>query len=352
VVNAHPVAHVEELTPTWLSSALGAEVRAVSTEPVGTGQMGACYRLLLDGDPGLPSSILAKLPAADPATREFLHGSYNNEITFYGHLAPTVSVKAPHAYYAAISDDPDRRGTFTLLLEDLSPAAQGDQILGCTPLQAELAVVNVAGLHAPRWSDPSLIGVGGLTLAGSDDAVLLDAVLLDALEKVLSTLGNLVATEDARTLREVAPYAGRWSVAHADRFSLVHGDYRLDNLLFHEDGRLWAVDWQTLALGLPVRDVAFMVASGLTPEDRRVHEGAIVAAYHQRLVQLGVRDYSLAMCWEDYRLSQVQTLMIAVFGCAYSSVRTDRGDQMFAVMISRGCKAVRELGTLHLLETL
>jgi hypothetical protein len=296
--------------------------------------------------------VLAKLPAAEAATREFLHGSYSTEVTFYRDLMASVEVSAPHAYYADISDDPGQRGTFTLLLQDLAPAEQGDQIAGCTPQQALRAVENVAGLHAPRWSDRSLLDVDGLSLAAEADADLLTTLFTDAVDTVLTMLGGLVASQDAQTLRSIAPYGGRWSLAHPDRFSLVHGDYRLDNLLFHEDGRVWAVDWQTLALGLPARDVAFVVSSGLTIEDRRNHERTIVEAYRRRLVDLGVSGYSSEQCWEDYRLSLLQTLLIAVFGCAYSSVRTDRGDRMFAAMIARGGQAVRDLDAMDLLRAL
>ena len=45
---------------------------------------------------------------------------------------------------------------FTLVLEDLAPAESGDQIAGCSLDQARAAAVNVAGLHAPTWNDPSL----------------------------------------------------------------------------------------------------------------------------------------------------------------------------------------------------
>jgi hypothetical protein len=44
---------VDDVTPEWMTAVLeqngvGATVRSVSAEPVGTGQMGSCYRLLID----------------------------------------------------------------------------------------------------------------------------------------------------------------------------------------------------------------------------------------------------------------------------------------------------------------
>ena len=39
----------------------------------------------------------------------------------------------------------------------------------------------------------------------------------------------------------------------------MHGDYRLDNTLFDPDRtRITVVDWQTVGIGLPGRDLAYL----------------------------------------------------------------------------------------------
>ena len=93
-------------------------------------------------------------------------GVYRSEVRFYTEIADTVDVRAPACFYAEMSTDPDRPGDFTLLLEDLAPRRQGDQIAGCTVEQARDAVLNLAGLHAPRWCDPTLLDVEGLQVNG------------------------------------------------------------------------------------------------------------------------------------------------------------------------------------------
>ena len=75
-------------------------------------------------------------------------------------------------------------------------------------------------------------------------------------------------------------------VGRPERFSLMHGDYRLDNLMFHPDGTVAAVDWQTLGVGLAGRDLAYLIATSLEPDARREAEHAAIAAYHDRLVGL------------------------------------------------------------------
>jgi hypothetical protein len=351
-----PVGEPEALTAAWLTQALGADVTDVEVQRVGTGQMGEAYRLALTGpavDSGsVPATMIAKLPTPDPGSRDFLHNSYAIEVTFYRDLAAGLAVSVPTSYYAEMSTDPDQRGVFTLLLEDLAPADQGDQIAGCPPEVARAAVVNLAGLHAPRWADPTLLDVEGLSLATAEEAEMADAMFADAVETTLGMLGDLVSAEDAATLREVAPYAGRFLMAGHDRFTLVHGDYRLDNLLIHPDGRLWAVDWQTLTLGFGARDAAFMVTTGLSVPDRRAHERDLVGAYHQRLVDLGVDGYDAAQAWEDYRLGQFQVPVIAIFGCAFASTHTERGHRMFGAMLERGAAAIRDLEVAEALAAL
>lgn len=342
-----PVAVVEDLTPSWLSAALGRTVTAVESSPVGTGQMGTCYRLQLTGDPALPPTLMAKLSTTDVGTREFLAGSYGTEVGFYRDLANTVAVAIPSCSYAGIGD----KGVFTLLLEDLAPSEPGDQIRGCTPAQAEDAVVNIAGLHGPRWSDPTLLDIGTLSLPTKADGDMMDETFPDAMALTLQLLGERVSPEDAQTLLALSALLGRWLASRTTPYALVHGDYRLDNLLFPATGAgVRAVDWQTISLGLPARDVAFFLATGLTVPERRAHEKALVTAYHTALGAHGVTGYSFAQCWDDYCYAMLQVPLIIGYGCAYASRHTDRGKQMFAVMIERGCAAIRDLGTLALVE--
>lgn len=335
----------EDLTAAWLTDALGLQVDAVASQIVGTGQMGSCHRLFLTGDPALPSTVLAKIPSEDAGTRELMAGAYVNEIRFYTDLAPTVDIKVPHCYYAAMGE----AGTFTLLLEDLAPAQVGEQIAGCTPKQALAAVVNLAGLHGPRWCDPTLMDIEAMLPSGPEMGEMLDLTFPPAAVSFLEMLGDQMRPEDTETLQALIPLIGTWIAARADRFALLHMDYRLDNLLFDLDGQgVNAVDWQGLSIGLPLRDVAFFLSTGLMVDDRRTHERDIVAAYHQKLLTYGVTGYSFEHCWDDYRLGMLQNPFITVFGCVYGA-RTERGDRMFLAMIERGCAAIRDLDVLTLI---
>ncbi|MFI0355414.1 phosphotransferase family protein [Actinomadura sp. 9N407] len=336
-----------ELTPEWLSEALGTPVKAVERERIGAGQIGTCYRLHLDTGEVGPRTLIAKLPTEDVAARAFLAPAYHAEVSFYRDLASTVAVRTPHCHYSAISDD---HATFVLLLDDLSPATPGDQLAGCTPHQAADAVTNLAGLHGPRWSDPTLLDLPWLNAIGPDDAGALAEVFGPAVETFTERFAGELHESDVRTLHEVAEAVGPWVLGRPERFGLVHGDYRLDNLIFPASPRtgVTAVDWQTLSLGHPVRDLAFFLGTSLDPDQRAAHEHSLVETYHAALLRHGVTGYDLAECVDDYRFGAVQGPLITVLGCVYGTP-TERGDRMFLAMAARSCAAVRDLDTLSLI---
>jgi hypothetical protein len=141
-------------------------------------------------------------------------------------------------------------------------------------------------------------------------------------------------------------------MADRQRFSLLHGDYRLDNLLFDPDRTsVTVVDWQTLGVGLPARDLAYFTGTSLLPEARSASEADLVAAYHSELLACGITDYDGETCWRDYRVGMLQVPLITTLGCAFA-VSTERGDDMMLVMLQRGCRAIRALGSLDLVRAL
>ena len=109
-----------------------------------------------------------------------------------------------------------------------------------------------------------------------------------------------------------------------------------------------AVDWQALTIGLPARDVAFLLSTGLEADVRRDCERSIVDTYHAALEASGVAGYGPDQCWEDYRYALFQAPLITVLG-AYVARPTERGDRMFTVMAERACAAIRDLDALAII---
>ena len=337
-----PLKQIGEISPEWISAALGGEhaVRELEYSPVGTGQMADSFRVLLTGEEGVPASIIIKMHAQDELAREAGAGSaYRSEVGFYAELADTVSIRTPRCYGVI---GPDEHARFALLLEDMAPAEQGDQLIGCTIDQARDAVVNLAGLHGPRWCDPTLLEVPWLRRVSAAEAEFFRTTLMQRTEIFVDHFRGRITAEDIDVLLEFAPKSGAWLLARGERFSLVHGDYRLDNLLFGTEVRIAAVDWQTLEVGNPGRDLAYFLGNSLVPNDRRQHERALIREYHIALSSYGVNDYSLEACFDDYRFGQFQGPLITVLAAA-SLTHTERGDEMFVAMCTRACQAIRDL---------
>ena len=345
-----------DVTPEWLSAALSerrapVEVSGVDVVAIGTGQTGATYRVTAGyaTDPGdLPRTFVIKLPAQDETVRDRVVIGYRSECAFYSSVADRVRVPTPQCFYCEITED---AMDFALLLADQAPAVQGDQLAGCGEAEARLAVTALAGLHALSWCDPFWLDFPGIAFARPDEAGAngMGEVAKMSAEITLEKLGDRMSREDRETFSAAMGLVAPWLLAEYDRFALLHGDYRLDNMLFDPDRtRVSVVDWQTLGVGLPARDLAYFTATSLNSQLRASIEEGLVADYHRALTSCAVTDYDRETCWRDYRLGVLQAPLISALGFAFAAA-TERGDDMVLAMLSRGCRAIRELGTLELI---
>jgi hypothetical protein len=345
-----------DVTAEWLSTALSGrgpsvEVSGVDVVAIGTGQTGATYRVTASyaADPGdLPQTFVIKLPAQDDAVRDRVVIGYRSECAFYSSVADRVRVPTPECYYCEISDD---AMDYALLLADQAPAVQGDQIAGCGQREARLAAVALAGLHGPSWCDPVWLDLPGIAFARPDEAgaMGMGEVAKMSADITLEKLGDRMSAEDRETFSTAMGLVAPWLMTEWDRFALLHGDYRLDNLLF-DPGQSWVsvVDWQTLGVGLPARDLAYFTATSLNSQLRSEIESDLVDEYHRALSGYGVTGYDRETCWRDYRLGVIQALLISALGFAFAT-STERGDDMVLTMLARGCQAIRDLKTLELI---
>jgi hypothetical protein len=341
---AAPVWRPEDLSPEWLTATLvdagelaGGAVRALSVEPVGTGQMGDSYRVNLELDPPTahgPSSLVGKFTAADELSRNtgVSMRTAEVEVRFYQEIAPTLGARIPHCFHGHVDPTTAR---FVLLLEDLAPRIPGDQVSGCSVEEAGLALRELAEVHAPRWGHPSLEHVEWLNR--SDDASLdtLSAVFPLLYDAFVERYGDRL---DDTTTRVGAAFFPRIAAYLHDRrgpLTVQHADFRVDNLLFGAPGdRVAIVDWQTVTLGQGAADVSYFLGGSLPVEDRRRHEQDLVHQYADALESAGVEGYAFGDLWHDYRRHAYSGLVMAV-GASMMVTRTERGDDMFLAMARR-----------------
>lgn len=352
----------ELLTAAWVTGALRtdghlAEARSVTEvalTPVGTGQMCDSVRLALayDGPTGAPATVVAKLPAADETSRDTARSlrSYENEVRFYQQLAPDLPVRTPQVFHADIDVDTT---SFVLLLEDLAPACQGDQLAGCSPEVAKVAVNELVRLHAPRWADPSLAEIEWLHRdreASQQFMLMLLPALWDGFrERYAADLGGEIHQAGDALFARLEAYL----LADTEPWSIVHGDYRLDNLLLDPTPGgtpIAVVDWQTCTHGPALQDVAYFIGAGLVADRRRATEEGLVRGYHAGLVAAGVADYGWERCWHDYRRG-TWLGMIMTIAASMLVERTDRGDQMFLTMAARHARHALDLDAAAVIGT-
>jgi hypothetical protein len=350
-----PIRYDAEITPEWLtatlrcSGALGcASVVAVVPEPIdaGHGFTGRVLRLRLEYDtaePGPPATLIAKLPAADPGVRAAVAalGLYAREAGFYAAFA-TPDLPVPRAHYAAA--DP-ATGAGLLLLEDLTDGHVGDNLGGCSDADADLAVEELARLHARWWGATRLADQPWLAPIDPDR---FGDVLAQQWSPFLAKFGDalppLLCQLGARAVDRAAAYR-RWLGGRPR--TLVHNDFRLDNLYFSRPGAarpLVVFDWQLCFIGRGVADVAYFATFCLSPARRRATERRLVDTYHDGLVRHGVRGYDRERCWADYRRATLGALFRLVAGGGLLDFSSARGAALVRALIERTDAVLAEHG--------
>lgn len=321
-------------------------VTAVGQQAVGTGQMGDCLRLALtySAEVDAPPTLVAKLPSSDETSRAtgMAMRTYEVEVRFYQQLAARLPVRSPVCHHAEIDL---ASGDFVLLLEDLAPAVQGDQVAGCSVDEAALVVDEAARLHAPLWGSPELDGLDWAVRWSQESQDAMQAMMTvlwpNFVERYGDQLDDDVVEMGYRFIAGLPAYYANRPEPH----TVIHNDYRLDNLLLGtaEGGPPVAVvDWQTVGVGPALLDVSYFLGAGLLVDDRRAHEEDLVRRYHEALLAAGVEGFDWERCWSDYRAFAFAGFHMAVLASMIVE-RTDRGDAMFLAMAGRHGRQVLDL---------
>jgi hypothetical protein len=347
----------ERVTPAWLTDVLRAagelddgRVTSVESTPVGTGQVGDSVRFSLtyEGESG-PPTVVGKFPAADDTSREAAAATrtYEVETRFYQQLRDRVDITTPQPYVALLDLASNE---FVLLMNDLAPAVQGDQLAGCDADAAALAMEEVARLHAPVWGDTTLADLEWLNRTSDEARQFYGQLLSTMFPAFLDRYGDRVDAEVVDAGAGLMDSVDAYLAYRPEPLTAAHGDYRLDNMLFSPDGHaVTTVDWQTVGLGPGVSDVSYFLGTSMVPEDRAIHEADLVRRYHDALRAGGVVDHPFERVWTDYRRFSFNGFLMAVLASMLVG-QTDRGDEMFMAMANRSGRMAIDLEALSLIE--
>ncbi len=262
-------ASADDLTGLWMAEALGLDpdtLVSITVEPLGptVGFLGDVARIHLDLAPGdaagitlpdgspVPATVMTKFPPADPGGRQVgaALNVWARELAFYRQIAPaSPGVRVPRCHAAA--GDPVQ-GRWVLVLEDL-PSEPLDAGAGATRDQVDAAVDALAVFHGRWWQAGDV--PGWLPGFHRDGLGGLQGLWLDTRSLFLDRYGHLLPSPTETWLDAFTGELPSWSDrAGTEPLTIVHADYRLDNLRYHR-GRVTMLDWQTALVGPGAMDL-------------------------------------------------------------------------------------------------
>jgi hypothetical protein len=364
----HSTAQPPLITPDFLNAVLppamgldsattiNPRYERLTGQPAFNANVWRIYLIYDPPQPHAPASLIAKLPTiqAELHERATILQPGARENWFYRAAAPRSPVLTPRCYYQAIDET---TGQSVLLLEDIV-APTGSQLAGATLAQAEIALDSLARLHA-AWR---------LT-ADSEEIQELMRLITGKWREEQNLVGELYDAAWSQFLRQAlfpvseevrqfgAAIVGNISAVDAliDRApkTLVHGDYRLENIHFGErngQAACWIIDWEDTFFGSGLVDVAWFLG-GCLPVALAEHEMSLLQQYHQTLLDEGVAGYSWAQCLDDYRCGMCSGFIQGVLSATLSEDTDEAERQLASVVAQRFITAAERLQLAQLLNS-
>ena len=338
----------EDITSEWLTDALRSSgiittssVKSIDAgdTAAGHGFTGQIARLSVTYDShedGAPKSIIAKFPSYDPAIRAAVTDSamsYEREIRCYENLLGHVDLSTPLLYHSAYDAE---SGDCILLLQDLAPARFGDNLGNPSCEDIESAIRAIARFHADFWESPRLADLDWMPRF-AQDAEARQRAFRKAQGPFLSTWSKFLQPTTIDIVERLGGSLARIrrQLSRPPR-TVLHGDYRLDNLVFDESGGgPTVIDWQAASIGRSVADIAYLIVYCIDPTERRALESELLKLYHSMLVVHCVRGYDFESCLEDYRLSIAANMLRTVRVGGTFDYSGERAQALFRTILHR-----------------
>jgi len=338
----------------WLTAALAERypgVRVASVEVVETHELTnlhARVHVTYDDPAGAPSAMFCKLPPLDPARRGSIAstGMGHREARFYADLAPTVAMRVPAVHF---SRDDETDGSFLVLLEDLTTTGctVPDGTRGVSPHAAAGALEDLAAFHV-RFEDPGRRRAEAPWVPSVAQGSAYGATMLRyGLEHHRHRLSHDFCSVAELYISHGDALDALWRQGPT---TVVHGDPHIGNL-FDDHGRTGFLDWGLIKVFSPLRDVSYFLTMGLSIDDRRRHESALLRHYLDVRSAGGGAAISFDEAWLAHRLHAAYTVpaccQIVTFPPGLSERRLVFAEAFLAraeaaISDLEACRAVRE----------
>ena len=338
-------------------------IRDVVVEDLGSasnafGRVLRCH-LTTDGDLAAdPATVIVKLPPADRRAFRFARWMWmhERECLYYRRLARHAPIRSPALLYGDFDQDTHR---FVLVLEDLRDLEVPVQVAGVSAGRARLAAREISRLHGHFWG-----AVDCPTLSGCRDIFdpkirrFMQIAYLLFLPVVLERFGDSFSPQTRRLAEALGPrITAHFAAVSAGPRTLVHGDYRGENMFFRPEvgggasaGDDFAVvDWQGCGLGPGLYDVAYFLGTNVVPGDRRRIEREALEEYHDIVCRLGARDFTFDDCWRSYRQNMLGVLVACILGCGGLDLGFQRLHDLVKSALERALAAMEDLDVAEFL---
>jgi hypothetical protein len=343
-----------DVTPAWFNEHLGWDINDVQIHEIGAGigVSSAVYRAHLAGPDvpaKVPETVVVKLTAIDPnaAFTSTVLRMYIREAKFFNELAGDMPVRVPAAHYGDVSDD---GAEFVVVMEDLAGNRMLDQTAHLDDADAEACIDNLAVWHANWWNRADGHAESGLAVALADP--IYPAMLPMLFDEGWAKLTASAGCVPPEALQPVGPKFGasvEWILQQLSEgpMTLLHGDYRTDNMMFAPDGAVLLMDFQLTGVGSAAYDLAYFVGSCLDVDAAK--ERALYDRWVASLVAAGVPESDLEHMWEKYRIASLFCLVYPVVASRGMDLDVPRERDLVNVMMSRQARAAVDLDWVSLL---
>ncbi len=320
VARRHPPAEAPPAIPTrpgqftcsWLTAALrgdnaGAEVTDFTVSSIDRGTS-TRFPLTLEWNAAgqqadLPTKLFVKVTDSWQQRLVLgLTGMVKGEAIFYPRIRPLVDIEAPEGYYGAH----DEKSWRSIAIMENIVETKGARFL--SPLEPsdragiEDLLTDLAAMHGRFWCHPQLT-----------ESALRDSFNLISWSDSLVNLRprSHVGVDRAAAVvpREIADrtddiYDANFRTLQLDRLmpsTFLHGDGHAGQRYQTASGRSGLSDWQVVHRGHWAWDVAYLINSALTVENRRAWDRELIAFYLERLAAAGGDAPSFDVGWREYR---------------------------------------------------
>lgn len=336
-----PAAHHEQLglprslaaiDAEWMTAALGRHFPGVQVAHAAVGPVvagtNARARVALSYSAGSgPPAVFVKGPG---------RALNRLALTALGALAAEARLAAAqfappleHArLYAGASDV--RRLAAVVVLEDVTArgATPNDGQRPLRPDEVRSGLAGLAALHARFWDRPPPCGFIRPWRLGAAWAPVSLASLRRAARR-LERLGGPPLPRHGGPAQLERQFRASAALAARGPLTLLHGDPHPGNTYACGEAGTGFYDWQLIRRGNGLHDVGYFLIGSLSPDDRRLHEGALLRGYLEALAGHGAPAPSFGTAYDRYRAAPafglatwLHTLAFATFQPTAVSVAT------------------------------